>query len=106
MKDRVYLEIFLRAFNEQKVYRREGYDILTYFADLGGILDLLHLSFGALTGMFSARLLKAAMISATYRIQKSVSGKKLEQLPLVREDDPHIYESASSMIKIRSSNEN
>ena len=69
MKDRVYLEIFFRAFNEQKVHRREGYDILTYLADLGGILDLLHLGFAALTGMFSARLMKAAMISAAYRIQ-------------------------------------
>ena len=69
MKDREYLDIFFRSFNEQKVYRRGGYDILTYFADLGGILDLLHLIFGAFTGIFSARLMKAAMISATYRIQ-------------------------------------
>ena len=53
------------------MYKREGYDILTYFADLGGILDLLHITCGALTGLFSAKLLSSALVSAVYRIQES-----------------------------------
>ena len=66
--DRVYLEIYFRAYNQQIVYKREGYDILTYLGDMGGILDLLHLSFRFLTGLFTVRLLKAAIIGSAYRI--------------------------------------
>ena len=42
---------------------------MTYMGDLGGILDLLLLSFKFLTSIFSARLLKAAIIGSAYRIQ-------------------------------------
>ena len=62
------MRIYLRSHNEQKIYKREGYDILTYLADLGGITDLLHMVFGRLSGLFTGKLLTAALISAAYRV--------------------------------------
>ena len=41
---RNYIQIYLRATNEQTYYRLEGYDILSYFGDLGGLFDALYIS--------------------------------------------------------------
>ena len=68
MESLKYVRIFLRSHNEQKIYKREGYDILTYLADLGGITDLLHTVFGRMSGFFAGKLLTAALISAAYRV--------------------------------------
>ena len=48
--------------------------------DLGGILDLLLLSFKFLTSFFSARLLKAAIIGSAYRIQGKPAQKNDEAI--------------------------
>ena len=77
LKDRDYLKIFLRANNEQRLYKREGYDILTYLGDLGGLADVLLIAGSTLTGLFSAKLFQAALISSAYRLQSEI--KKVSQ---------------------------
>lgn len=71
IESRKYIQIYLRSHNEQVVYKREAYDILTYLGDLGGIQDLLFTICGSFTGLFTSKLLNAALISSVYRIQSS-----------------------------------
>ena len=52
---------------------------MTYLADLGGIIDLLHTVFGRLSGFFTGKLLTAALISAAYRVQSTFASKKSKQ---------------------------
>lgn len=56
MEDKEYLKIYLRANNEERLYKRESYDMLTYLGDLGGLADILRIVGVSLTGMFSAKL--------------------------------------------------
>ena len=69
LEDKRYLKIYLRANNEQRLYKREGYDMLTYLGDLGGLADVLLIAGSSLTGLFSAKLFQAALISSAYKIQ-------------------------------------
>ena len=62
------MEIFFRAFNEQRIYRREGYDILTYFADLGGMVDLLYITLKIFVAIFAEKLLRKRIVSSMYRV--------------------------------------
>ena len=71
IESRKYIQIYLRSHNEQVVYKREAYDILTYLGDLGGIGDLLFQICRSFTGLFTSKLLNAALISSVYRIQSS-----------------------------------
>ena len=41
MVERQYINVYLRSHNQQRVYKREMYDILTYMSDLGGGFDVL-----------------------------------------------------------------
>ena len=36
-----YIQIKMRAADIRRLYKREGYDILTYLGDLGGLLGVL-----------------------------------------------------------------
>ena len=36
-----YIQVNLRAAGITRLYKREGYDVLTYLGDLGGLLDVL-----------------------------------------------------------------
>ena len=62
LEEREYLSIFFRADNENKLYKRIGYDILTYLGDLGGILDVVVVVGHVCTTIFASRLFQAALI--------------------------------------------
>ena len=64
-KDRKYLTLFLRADNEKRLYKREGYDVLTYLGDLGGLADVLLIAGSILTGLFSAKMFQVALINSS-----------------------------------------
>ena len=51
--DRLYLGINFRAHNQQTVYKRQTYDMLTFLADLGGGYDLLIIVFGSICGVLT-----------------------------------------------------
>ena len=52
------------------LYKREEYDLLTYFGDLGGLLSSL-LFFGwAISSKFVMRLFHAALVKKIYRVQQ------------------------------------
>ena len=68
LESKSYLKIFLRANNQQRLYKRENYDVLTYLGDLGGLADILRMLGGGLTGLFSVKLFHAALIGSAYRI--------------------------------------
>ena len=68
LEEREYLSIFFRADNENKLYKRIGYDILTYLGDLGGILDVVVVAGHVCTTIFASRLFQAALIGQAYRI--------------------------------------
>mmetsp|Transcript_13889 Transcript_13889/g.16554 ORF Transcript_13889/g.16554 Transcript_13889/m.16554 type:complete len:102 (-) Transcript_13889:112-417(-) len=68
LADREYIQIYLRSTNEQTVYKREGYDVLTYMGDLGGLLDILVFTGKLLTLFITAKLFHAALIGRAYRV--------------------------------------
>ena len=63
-----YLNIFFRADSSMHVYKREGYDFLTFLGDLGGLFDIMMVIGWSFTSLFTGRLLAAALISEVYRI--------------------------------------
>ena len=56
------MSIYLRSYNEQRFYKREGYSALDYLGDLGGLLDVLLIVGGLFTAIFAKKLFKAALI--------------------------------------------
>ena len=67
--DRSYIKIFLRAETKRNVYKREGYDLLTFLGDLGGLADIIMLIGSSLTTVFSATMMKIALVSAIYKLR-------------------------------------
>ena len=68
VEDREYVKIYFRAENARRVYQRQGYDILAYLGDLGGLLDVLLVVGKVMTAIFTSKLFIAALISEAYRI--------------------------------------
>ena len=62
ISDREYMTIFFRADSETRIYKREGYDLLTFLGDLGGLFDICMILGMFLTTMFAGRLFTAALI--------------------------------------------
>ena len=52
-----YLEIFFRADNKEKLYKREDYSLLEYLGDIGGLLDFVLIFGWFLSHKFVARML-------------------------------------------------
>ena len=71
-EDKYYFGIYIRASDESRLYTREGYDLLSYLGDLGGLFDVLTVFGSTLTGFFSLKLFHAALIGSAYRIQSSL----------------------------------
>jgi hypothetical protein len=46
--------------------------VLTYLGDLGGLADVLWMAGSTLTGLFSAKLFQAALISSAYRVKSEI----------------------------------
>ena len=57
------MNIYLRADTTSNVYKREGYDILSYLGDLGGLLDIVLVIGSALAGFLTSKKFTADLIS-------------------------------------------
>ena len=68
--DRTYLSLYLRADEQTRLYKREEYGVLTYFGDLGGLLDFVLVVGSTFSSFFVSRLLQAAIVKQVYRIQR------------------------------------
>ena len=62
------MSIFFRVDQKAVLYKREDYDLLEFFGDLGGLLDFVLLTGYIVVHAFIARLYSAALISETYRM--------------------------------------
>ena len=49
-------------------YKREGYDLLTYLGDLGGLFDIVFILGSIITTFLTSKLFTANLISQLYRI--------------------------------------
>ena len=70
VKDRQYLNIFLRADNQSNIYKRISYDVLSYLGDLGGLLDAILMIGFTFTSFFASKLFRAALINQFYKVQQ------------------------------------
>lgn len=52
VSERVYAKVHLRADTNPRKYLRDDYDILTYFGDLGGLMDFVMLFGWAVSTLF------------------------------------------------------
>ena len=68
IKERQYIQIYLRSTNEQTIYTLEVYDILTYLSDLGGLYDIVFAVGSLLAMSFTAKIFNAALITQAYRV--------------------------------------
>ena len=59
---RTYIAIYFRAENAKNFYTREGYDLLTFLGDLGGLFDVIFLVGASMTSVFAGKMMKIAMI--------------------------------------------
>lgn len=59
----------MRAAGITRSYSREGYDVLTYLGDLGGLMDILLVAGQMMTSVFASKLFTAALIGQLYRVQ-------------------------------------
>ena len=67
LEEREYLAIYFRIDSIMNYYKREEYDVLTYFGDLGGLFDFI-LMFGMLiTSAFVNRNFQASLIERAYQ---------------------------------------
>lgn len=67
VKDRTYVKIFFRADQIEKIYKMEAYDVLTFFGDLGGLLDVVLLAGSFFTSALTFRLFQADLVERAYR---------------------------------------
>ena len=51
--DREYMAIFFRADSENRIYKLEGYDILTFLGDIGGLFDIIIVLGMGITSLFA-----------------------------------------------------
>ena len=70
VKEREYVALYLRADMIRHIYKREEYDILTFFGDIGGFTDCIIVFGWLLTSALVSRLFQAALIQFTYRWQR------------------------------------
>lgn len=59
VEDRVYINIYMRAYNERRIYKKEGYDLLSLFGDLGGLFEIIYFLGWLLTSFVASRLYSA-----------------------------------------------
>ena len=87
--------MFFRQASEAHFYKREDYDILTYFGDLGGLLDFVVWFGWGLSTFFVSRLFAADLVSQSYRVQKYL----LDSTPFyeTRKLDGHLTTESDSV---------
>ena len=59
--------MFFRADQVERFFKLEAYDILTFFGDLGGLLDVTILFGSFLTSALAFRLFQADIVERAYR---------------------------------------
>ena len=70
LEQRIYVNLNLRQDpSTTMLYKREEYDLLTYFGELGGLLEIVMLVGWYLSFALVSRLLQAALVERTYRQQ-------------------------------------
>ena len=52
-----YASLYLRADEITRLYKREEYGVLTYFGDIGGLLDFVLIFGSTISSVFVSRLL-------------------------------------------------
>lgn len=81
-------------------YKREGYDLLTYLGDLGGLFDIVFILGSIITSFLTTKLFTATLISQLYRIQNYMKDetqyyKTNEQYKFTTEEDSKTSSSES-----------
>ena len=56
VKDKQYIKVYLRADQKTVYFKKEDYDVLTFFSDLGGLIDVVLLFGWFITSIFTTRL--------------------------------------------------
>ena len=69
LSEKTYLSLFFRLESQSRIYKRIGYDILTYLGDLGGLLDFVLMMGILCSSFFASKLFSAALIGQLYRVQ-------------------------------------
>ena len=67
---RKFTTYFTHGIQKSILYKREEYDLLEYFGDLGGLLEFLGFFGWAISSLFVSRLFQAALVKRAYRVQK------------------------------------
>ena len=67
-KDREYVTLYLRPVASSKLYQREEYDLLTYFGEMGGLIEFFVFFGWIITHFFVSRLLLADLVKQVYRV--------------------------------------
>ena len=70
MSEREYASIYLRADQMHNFYKREEYDLLSYFGDLGGLAGIVSWFGWVISASIVERMFQAALVEQTYRWQK------------------------------------
>ena len=77
--DRTYVALYFRAESAKNFYTREGYDILTFLGDLGGLFDIVFLAGASLTSFFAGKIMKITLIHSIYKINyKNQDNRRVE----------------------------
>ena len=61
--DQEYVNVYIRAGSQMNFYKREGYDLLTYLGDLGGLFDIVFILGSIITSFLTTKLFTATLIS-------------------------------------------
>ena len=102
--DRIYVKVFFRQASEAHFFKREDYDMLTYFGDLGGLLDFVVWVGWTISTVFVSRLFAADLVSRAYRVQKYL----LDIRPFYHtsKQDGHLTTESDSVDSNQDKNEN
>ena len=61
--------------------------MLTYLGDLGGLLDIVMIVGGAFTAIFSASMIKMALISSVYKLRNQTGQADNHEILQTKLDD-------------------
>ena len=74
LSERKYFKFYIRSDQIKNNYKREEYDLLQYFGDIGGLLEIVTLVGWYMSFALVSRLFQAALVESTYRKQEYSSG--------------------------------
>ena len=71
-KDRdVVMELSIERNLDLRVIAREGYTVLDFLSDLGGMQGLIHMLFGIMLSFWNYKYLEDFLVSRLYRLKNS-----------------------------------